>query len=300
MLTILTGVTGVTIGQIIQYNKFLGRNIWVIDVYRSPIERKMSEYFDKLASFHFNNSEDKLVHYDVNRLIIRFNNIFRHIAPGDHYMNKYQDMSVVPPKSFDFSKEKYLMQLVNGIYFVKLRLKDSGEWGQILEKILKTEIIIVNDYETDSSQLSSLYKRFKREYTIPENYLDEIVKCPFLNYYYSTDEVTAYLDLWRDKQTQTMKEPVGYTESEYIIYKNICIENQWQTNVDANHYLDDGCTCSICTKRRRIVAANLKKGRLPKSKLTHVSIQRILYKNVQVTPTTPRLTNNLMNGVFSK
>ena len=41
MLEVLTGITNVTVNQIIEYNKYIGRNVWVFDIYRSPIERKI-------------------------------------------------------------------------------------------------------------------------------------------------------------------------------------------------------------------------------------------------------------------
>jgi hypothetical protein len=37
--------------------------VYVIDVYRSPIERKMSEFFEKIADMHFNTTEENLNNY---------------------------------------------------------------------------------------------------------------------------------------------------------------------------------------------------------------------------------------------
>ena len=63
--------------------------------------------------------------------------------------------------------------------------------------------------------------------------------------------------------------------SEYKIYVNICLENQWNTNIDANHYLDDGCTCRACTKQRRFIVVKARRGEPPKEKLTHaLAIQK--------------------------
>ena len=35
--------------------KLLGKNVYVIDVYRSPIECKISTFFEKVGVYHFNN-----------------------------------------------------------------------------------------------------------------------------------------------------------------------------------------------------------------------------------------------------
>jgi len=281
MLEVLTGITNVTVNQIIEYNKYIGRNVWVFDIYRSPIERKISEFFDKLASFHFNNTEENLLNYDIRRLIVRFNNIFQHIAVGDHYMQKY--VKIDPkPLVFNFEK-KYLMQNVQGITYIKLRLKDSKEWCQILNKILGTQITIVNDYETEKSKLSELYKKFKNYYKIPNNYLNLINNCPYLNYFYSAKEKEEYINTWKNKQD--MKHYNGYSDNEYEIYKNICIENKWHTDIQLNHYMDEGCNCKPCSKKRNNVITNIRSGKydslIHKNKITHNEAV-IEYKKIRI------------------
>jgi hypothetical protein len=269
MLFVLTGLTGITINEIIKYNKYIGRNVYVIDVYREPLERKMSEFFDKLASFHFNNTTDKVNKYNVNRLIARFNNIFNHIATGDHYFDKLTD--VIKPTEFDFEK-KYLIQKVFDISYIKLRLSDSAQWGKILSGLLGTEITIINDYETDKSALKELYREFKNVYKIPSNYITQIENCPYFKYYLSNDEQVAYISKLRVKESAPV---VGYSQSEYNIYINICLENQWNIVIDTAHYLDEGCTCRACTKQRRLIVVKARRGEPPKEKLTHaLAIQK--------------------------
>ena len=133
MLRILGRVTGITVNEIILYNKHLGRDVYVIDVYRSPIERKISAYFEKIGSYHFNINDEIVNNYNVNKVINRFNNIFNYIANGDHFMDKY---GITIPETFNYSN-KYLLVQENGIKYIKLRLKDSGLWGNILTNIFK-------------------------------------------------------------------------------------------------------------------------------------------------------------------
>jgi hypothetical protein len=263
MLYVLAGVSNITINEIIRYNKYIGRNVYVIDVYREPLERKMSEFFDKLASFHFNNTTDKVNKYNVNRLIARFNNIFTHIANGDHYFDKMTD--VMKPNEFDFEK-KYLIQKVFDISYIKLRLRDSAIWAKILSGILEAEITIIKDYETDKTPLKYLYQGFKSAYKIPSNYITQIENCPYFKYYLSRDEQSSYLSNLRAKECAPV---IGYSQSEYKIYINICLENQWNTNIDTTHYLDEGCTCRACCKQRRIIIVKARRGEPPKEKLTH-------------------------------
>ena len=69
----------IEINEIILYNKHIGRDVNVIDVYRSPIERKISAYFEKIGAHHFNNRDEIVNTYNVNKVINRFNNIFPYI-----------------------------------------------------------------------------------------------------------------------------------------------------------------------------------------------------------------------------
>ena len=76
MLKVLGNISGVTVNEIIQFNKHLGRDVYVIDVYRSPVERKISAYFEKVGVYHFNTSDTNINTYNINKIVNRFNKIF--------------------------------------------------------------------------------------------------------------------------------------------------------------------------------------------------------------------------------
>jgi hypothetical protein len=96
-----------TISDILKNNNIIGndlikknRKIYFIDIYRSPIERKISEFFENLSLYHFNNLEDNIANYNVNKIIKRFNDIFLHIASEDYYTSRYK---LKKPKIIFFS-----------------------------------------------------------------------------------------------------------------------------------------------------------------------------------------------------
>ena len=89
MIQVLIKVNNVTVNEIILFNKYIGRNVYVIDVYRSPIERKMSAFFEKIGAYHFNNTDEQINNYHINRIIHRFNRIFPYICNDDHFIDKY-------------------------------------------------------------------------------------------------------------------------------------------------------------------------------------------------------------------
>jgi len=262
MLSVLTGINNVKINDIIHFLSNQGKTVYVIDVYRSPIERKMSEFFEKICPYHFNNSADNISKYSIKRISDRFNKLFPHIENGDHYFDKY-DISV--PIPFDFEK-KYSVQNVNNITYIKLRLCDSNLWASILSNIFQIDIIIIPDYKTEDKPIGNLYYQFKKEYMLPSNYLDIIKKDKFFNFYYNELERNNYLNIWENRLTS---ECTPYTENEYKFYMNLCLENQYINDIDVDHYIDNGCFCIYCSGKRKELYFKAKSGEKNFEKIIH-------------------------------
>ena len=247
MLKVLGHINGITVNEIILYNKYIGKQVYVIDVYRSPIERKISTYFEKIGAYHFNNTDENVNKYNIERVINRFNKILPYLAKGDHFIDKY---NINIPEYFDYNN-KYLLVVENGISYIKLRLKDSHIWGSILTNILGHKIEIIKDYETTNKPIKDLYLKFKSEYKIPKNLLVDIMKCSYLNYYYSPSELNEYYCQWITKSTTDF---VSYTKEQYKIYEEITIENSHNDYIQVNHYMDEGCSCNACKIKRNTIA----------------------------------------------
>jgi hypothetical protein len=275
MLRILGSISGVSINEIILFNKNLGRDVYVIDIYRAPIERKISAYFEKIGAYHFNNIDEKLNAYNVNKVINRFNNIFPHIAIGDHFMDKY---NITIPNGFDFDK-KYLLVKENGITYIKLRLKDAHIWSSILTNIFGTTIKTIKDYESSNKPIKRLYERFKNAYKIPKNLLDELTKCKHLNFYFSEQERNEYIGQWTKKSTNDF---TAYTEEQYKFYEELTMENSHIDYVQLNHYTDEGCLCKACSIKRGEMAARLVRGATFIERIVHSDAKNeLLTKRVE-------------------
>lgn len=253
MLNVLCGVNNVTINEIIRYNKGLGKNVYVIDIYRNPIEHKISVFFEKIGTYHFNNTESNINNYNVEKLIQRFNRIFPYLANSDYYRDVF---SIAFPETFDFGR-KYINRYIDGIHYIKLRLRDSSEWTRILRDVLGSNITIVNDYETENKPISNIYKRFKEHYRIPQNFLELIQSCKNMNYYLSPQEIQLYIQSWKNKQTG---EFIALDEKEYKIYNEITRENQHISDIQRNHYMDVGCSCVGCSRKRNIILGKVNRG----------------------------------------
>jgi hypothetical protein len=238
----------ITINDIINYNAQLGRQITVIDVYRSPIERKISTFFEKIGPIHFNASDEIVNEYDVNKVIKRFDDIFHHIANGDHFIDKYNIASNIP-QVYPFA-QKYLMIQRGNIKYIKLRLKDSNIWENILTNIFGFKICIVKDYLSENKKIGNLFKKFMEQYKIPENYLNDILRCRYLNYYFSPQEIQEYYSKWNLKKGANHQ---AFTLEQHNIYNIISSENCHLDYVQTTHYIDEGCYCNACIfKRKRL------------------------------------------------
>lgn len=290
MLEKLTGIKNVTINDLIKYNASLGKKIYVIDIYRTPVERKMSEYFEKLAIYHFNNTPEKLNNYNINLIINRFNKIFPYLENGDHYMDKYD---VQPKLPFDHTK-KYIIQSINNITYIKLRLVDSDEWSTILTNIFGTQIVLVNEYKTENKPIGELFTRFKQEYKLPRNFLNQIKKDKYLHYFFTFEEVYEYIYMWNEKVTDAF---IPYTEPEYKLYMEISLENCHQDIVQFEHYIDNGCICSLCKTKREIIFSKAVKGEKITERINHSEIINEIIKDNLKDKIKKRATNIVTNDV---
>ena len=120
MIETLTGMKSISISDLISYVSTKVTKLYLIDIYRTSLERKMSEYFDKL-SLHFNNTEEKLNHYNIQLLIDRFNRLFPCMQESDYFFEKYSITNIMQkPTTFNFV-DKYIVCNDDNICFVKLR-----------------------------------------------------------------------------------------------------------------------------------------------------------------------------------
>jgi hypothetical protein len=265
MLSVLTGINNIKINDIITYLEKLGKKIYVIDVYRTPIERKMSEFFEKISQYHFNNTEENINKYSIKRVSDRFNKLFPHLENGDHYIDRYDIQDPIP---FDFN-QKYTLQECRNVTYIKLRLCDSELWANILSNIFKQDIVLITDYKTTDKGIGALYSKFKAEYKLPINYFENIQNCKYFNFYYSEEERIKYLNSWIPRQCETF---TPYTEQEYKFYINLCLENQYINDIQIEHYIDNGCFCIHCTNKRGEIYFKAKNGTKYFDKIIHSEI----------------------------
>jgi len=269
MLHVLANITDITINEIILFNKYLGKDIYVINIYRSPIERKISAFFEKVGSYHFNAEDSEVNKYNVTKIINRFNKIFPWLSNGDHFIDKY---NIKIPDKFDFVN-KYLLVNENNIKYITLRLKDSNEWGSILTNMFGFNIRTIKDYESSNKPIKDLYNTFKLNYKIPINFLKDVINDKYLIYYYSEDEINEYYNEWLSKSIQ---ESISYTYEEYKLYEIITIENCHIDKIQFDHYFDEGCKCKACSIKRLETISKILRGIEVKDRIVHIEAKNEL------------------------
>lgn len=276
----------ICVNDIIQNNIYVNpqtgkhRRIFMIDIFRSPIERMMSDFFEELTVFHFNNP-DAHKYLSVDTIMRRFNELFPYLISADYFKEVYyyidkttsqrklvyaDDPIFRNSRTFDFDK-KYLSVEKNGITYIKLRLDDSKtHWSTILKRVLQTdnEIRIYEDYVTENKDIGELYKKFKEQYRLPLNYYQMIAESQQLKFYYTKNERKNYLRKWRGLVSETNCIPFNLTE--YNLYIKVSTENRYNFNVK-NHYIDEGCLCVECSQLRKDFVEN---NRL-KTRISHTS-----------------------------
>jgi hypothetical protein len=226
------------------------RKIYIIDIFRTPIERKISEFFEELVILHFNNLPENLINYPLEKIIKRFNDIFPYISTIDYYKDIY---NIPFPKEFDF-ENKYISYTSNNITWIKLRLQDSLYWSEILTKIFGTEIKIIKDYETQHKLTSELYKKFKNEYKLPYNYYKLMEENDELNFYLNYHEKNDYLNKWINNNNIY----IPFSKYEFDFYIKISNENKFYDLKKSGHYFDNGCSCNNCFENRKLIIEDIK------------------------------------------
>ena len=294
MLKVLAHIQNVTINELILFNKHLGKDVYVINVYRSPIERKISAFFEKVGSYHFNDEDSNVNKYNVTKIVNRFNNIFPYLGLGDHFIDNY---NINIPNKFDCIN-KYLLVKQNNISYITLRLKDSNIWGTILTKIFGFNIRVIKDYETSSKPIKDLYQKFKMQYKIPINFLNDTMNCKYLNYYYTQEELNSYRNEWYNKSSS---EKNSYSIEQYKLYQDITIENSHYDYVQFDHYMDEGCVCKACNLKRTEIASKIMRGVSVTERITHTEARtEFLEKRVVQVNKINKALHNLPKKVSGK
>lgn len=176
-------------------NNSKDKSIYIIDVYRTPIERQISGFFENISIFVPNYKE-----LNIDELIFIFNTKYLYNIENYHPINKLLNHYSIPLfQTFDFDKKYNLIEKDNKI-FIKLLFKDISYWKDILSEIFNKQIVLYPDNLTVNKDINSIYKNFKEKYKIPKVFIEKNVMNDIeFKIYNTTLEQEEYISNWLKK-----------------------------------------------------------------------------------------------------
>ena len=147
------------------------KKLYLIDSYRTPIERKISSFFENISVYVPN-----YVNKSCGELIDIFNNKYLNNLEEDHSINPIiKKYGLDPFDTFDF-KKKYVIKKKGNLVFIKILFSDIKQWGEILSKIFNKKIVLHNGNLSKHKVYNPIYNQFKKYYKIKKSYINNILK----------------------------------------------------------------------------------------------------------------------------
>jgi hypothetical protein len=170
-------------------------NIFIIDVYRTPIERKISGFFQNITNNLPNYKE-----LTTEEIINYFNSNYLYDIENYHPINNILTHYNIPLfKYFEFEKGYNIIKKDNKI-FIKILFRDIDKWDKILTTIFNKNITIYSDNLTYNKNINTLYSDFKKKYRVPINYVNNIlINDNEFKIYNTVDEQNEYIEKWSQK-----------------------------------------------------------------------------------------------------
>ena len=156
------------------------KKVFVIDVYRTPLERAISSCFQ-------NKPNTTIEDFNYNLLI------------GENYSCMEEilfELNLPRIHKFDFEKKYNLIKHKN-LHIIKIRFQDINEWDQILSNIFKQEILIIPDNLSINKSYYEKYKYVLNNLPIPTTYFTCLIDTNEFKLYNSSEEVTNYILKWK-------------------------------------------------------------------------------------------------------
>lgn len=172
----------------------LNKKVYLIDSYRTPMERKISSFFQNIRTtvpdYRSRSFEE------LNEIFI--NGPMKGIEEYESIDDIMDNYDVEKFTEFDFEK-RYVMKEKGNIVFIKILYSDIKEWDKILSDIFNKEISIVGDNVSCNKGYFNKYNEFKKNFKIPIGYIDEIKSKESFQIFNTKEEQDIYINKWKNK-----------------------------------------------------------------------------------------------------
>ena len=147
------------------------KQLFIIDSYRTPIERKISSFFENIH-IHVPNYKNK----SIQELIDIFNTEHLNVIEEYHSIDPImEECGVELFDTFDFER-KYVIKKKGNLIFIKLLYSNMNNWGENLSEIFNKEITMYSGNKSENKEYYSIYNKFKQMYRTKKSYIDNILK----------------------------------------------------------------------------------------------------------------------------
>jgi hypothetical protein len=182
-----------TLYNIIEHNS-KEKKIYLIDSYRTPIERQISSFFENINIFVTNYKN-----ISIEELIIIFNKNYIYNIENYHPINKILNYYNVPLfNTFNFDKKYNLIEKDNKI-FIKILFRHIDNWEYILSDIFGRKIIMYPDNLTINKDINKIYEEFKTRYKVPKKIIEYLQNDNEFKIYNTLEEQEEYILYWLNK-----------------------------------------------------------------------------------------------------
>lgn len=169
----------------------LNKKVYLIDSYRTPIERKMSSFFENIR---FNVPDYQHKNFEeLNEIFI--NRYMKQIEEYESINDIMLHYGVELFSTFDF-ENGYIKKEKGNIVFIKILYSDIQKWGKILSNIFNREIVVKSRNVTCNKEYSNKYEEFKREFKVPISYINEIKNKDSFKVFNTQEQQNVYIDKW--------------------------------------------------------------------------------------------------------
>jgi len=149
----------------------INKKLYIIDSYRTPIERKISSFFQNIEKNVPNYKK-----YGELKLIDIFNNKYLDKLEEYHSINPImREYGVEPFNTFDL-KKKYVIKKKGNLIFVKLLFSNINNWEKNLSEIFNKKIIIYSRNMSKNKEYKLIYNKFKLMYKTKKSYINNILQ----------------------------------------------------------------------------------------------------------------------------
>lgn len=170
------------------------KKIYLIDSYRTPIERKTSSFFENISrlypDYKTKTAEEIIKYFNENWL-----EQLENYQSIDSIMEYY---NVENFTEFDF-KKKYVIKEKDNKVFIKILYSDIKNWGSILSEIFNKQILISSRNIGCTKPYAIKYRIFKKKYKIPISYLNIIENDKSFKIFNTEINQKKYINKWKKK-----------------------------------------------------------------------------------------------------